>query len=121
MNRPIHFEIPADNTDRAIAFYSKAFGWEFSKWDGPMPYWMIKTGADACGIDGGMMNRMSPQQGVANTIGVADLDATVKTVVDAGGTVTVPKMAIPGVGWLAYALDTEGNTFGMMQNDSAAA
>jgi predicted enzyme related to lactoylglutathione lyase len=29
-------------------------------------------------------------------------------------------MAIPGVGWLCYFKDTEGNIFGMMQNDPAA-
>ena len=32
-----------------------------------------------------------------------------------------PKMAIPGVGWLAYGKDTEGNIFGVMQTDPAAA
>jgi hypothetical protein len=30
------------------------------------------------------------------------------------------KMPIPGVGWLAYVKDTEGNLFGMMQNDPNA-
>jgi len=29
-------------------------------------------------------------------------------------------MAIPGVGWLAYCTDPEGNTFGIMQADTAA-
>jgi predicted enzyme related to lactoylglutathione lyase len=121
MNRPIHFEIPADNPDRAIGFYSKIFGWQFSKWEGPQPYWMIKTGSDSPGIDGGMMNRMAPGQGIANTVDVADLDASVGAVVSAGGTIAMPRMAVPGIGWLAYGVDTEGNTFGMMQNDSAAA
>jgi len=32
----------------------------------------------------------------------------------------VPKMPIPGVGWLAYAKDTEGNIFGIMQPDANA-
>ena len=51
--RIVHFEIPADDPGRAIAFYGKAFGWTFDKWDGPMEYWMIKTG-DGPGIDGGV-------------------------------------------------------------------
>ena len=54
------------------------------------------------------------------TIGVADLDATLKRVGELGTMVVVPKMAIPTVGWLAYANDTEGNIFGMMQADAAA-
>ena len=34
MNRPVHFEIPADNVDRANAFYGKVFGWQLSLWLG---------------------------------------------------------------------------------------
>ncbi len=47
MPRPIHFEIPADDPDRAIAFYRDVFGWKFQKWEGPMPYWLITTGKTA--------------------------------------------------------------------------
>ena len=36
----------------------------------------------------------------------------------AGGRVALPKMAVPGVGWLAYFIDPEGNTFGIMQTDA---
>ena len=44
MPRPVHFEIPAENPERAMQFYSTVFGWKFSKWEGPMDYWMITTG-----------------------------------------------------------------------------
>jgi len=44
MPRPIHFEIPADRPERAVAFYEHLFGWQFQKWDGPMPYWLVRTG-----------------------------------------------------------------------------
>jgi hypothetical protein len=37
------------------------------------------------------------------------------------GKVALPKIAVPGVGWLAYCQDPEGNMFGMMQNDTSAA
>jgi predicted enzyme related to lactoylglutathione lyase len=33
----------------------------------------------------------------------------------------VPKMPIPGIGWLAYVKDTEGNLVGVMENDPSAA
>jgi predicted enzyme related to lactoylglutathione lyase len=121
MSRIIHFEIPADNPDRAIAFYTAAFGWTFKKWEGPMPYWLITTGPnEEPGINGGMLSRQHPGQGTVNTISVNSVDDAVAAATKAGGKVALPKMAIPGVGWLAYCLDTEGNTFGMMQADKAA-
>ena len=121
MPRPLHFEIPADDPDRAGKFYGDVFGWKFQRWDGPMEYWMITTGAaPEPGIDGGLMRRQDPAGGTVNTVGVESVDRTVSSIERAGGKVVAPKMAIPGVGWLAYAQDTEGNTFGVMQNDPAA-
>lgn len=77
------------------------------------------------GIDGGLMKRMTPIDGEAViayvcTMGVEDLDSTIKRVEENGGTVAIPKDAIPGVGWLAYFKDTEGNLFGAMQSDMSA-
>ena len=128
MPRPIHFEIQAADPKRAIAFYTGLFGWTFDKWEGPQDYWLIKTGeANARGIDGGLLPRRGPapvaMQAVnafVCTTDVAGLDASVLRVGELGGTIVVPKMAIPTVGWLAYASDTEGNIFGMMQADAAA-
>jgi predicted enzyme related to lactoylglutathione lyase len=58
MPRVVHFEIHADDPQRAIAFYSKLFGWEFNSWGGPMEYYLIKTGPEESrGIDGGMIRR----------------------------------------------------------------
>jgi predicted enzyme related to lactoylglutathione lyase len=128
MARPVHFEIHAESVERAIAFYTKLFGWEFTQW-GTQPYWLIKTGEPPeRGIDGGLLPRRGPgpvEMAAVNayvcTIGVADLDATVKALTDAGGRVALPRMPIPTVGWLAYGKDTEGNLFGMMQMDANAA
>jgi predicted enzyme related to lactoylglutathione lyase len=121
MPRPIHFEIPADNPERAIAFYEAVFHWKVQKWEGATPYWLVTTGEDAePGINGGIMHREHPGQPVVNTIGVADVDESAAAVQRNGGQIAVPKMAIPGVGWLVYCKDTEGNIFGMLQNDPAA-
>jgi predicted enzyme related to lactoylglutathione lyase len=121
MARVVHFDLPADDPERAIAFYEKALGWTFRKWDGPMEYWLVMTGPeDEPGIDGGLAPRESPEEGLVNIIDVADVDATVSKIVAAGGTVERPKMAIPGVGWLAYCRDTEGNLFGVMKDDPTA-
>jgi len=51
---------------------------------------------------------------------VSNLDATATTITAAGGTVALPKFAVPGVCWQAYFLDPEGNTFGIFQPDSNA-
>jgi uncharacterized protein len=120
MPRPIHFEIPADNPDRAIAFYSRVFDWKFQKWEGPMPYWLVSTGEAGPGIDGGLHPRAFPGQGSVNTLDVPSCDAFLRKIEAAGGRIAVPKMAIPGMGWLAYCSDPEGNTFGVMEADPAA-
>jgi Predicted enzyme related to lactoylglutathione lyase len=85
MPRPIHFEIPADNPERAIGFYTNVFGWKFSKWEGPMDYWLISTGqAPEPGIDGGLLVRRDPSQPCVNTIGVENLDRAVESVLSNG-------------------------------------
>jgi predicted enzyme related to lactoylglutathione lyase len=122
MARTVQLEIPADNPQRALDFYSKLYGWKFSKWDGPMDYRLINTGdAAEPGIKGGLMPRRDPNQPCVNTIGVTNLDESVATVVEMGGAIALPKMPVPGVGWLAYCKDTDGHIFGMMQPDTAAA
>ncbi len=83
-----------------------------------MDYWMISTG-EGEGIDGGL-SRKSPQSSNANTIGVANLDATIKKVQQHGGTIINPKRAIPGIGLVALFQDAEGNMFGLMQDDPEA-
>ena len=61
MPRVIHFEIHADNPERAVKFYTDLFGWQFTKWAGPMDYWLIVTGPDGQpGINGGLMRRHGP-------------------------------------------------------------
>jgi predicted enzyme related to lactoylglutathione lyase len=126
MPRVVHFEIHADNPERAIAFYMQIFGWQFSKWEGPMDYWLIGTGPkDQPGINGGMIRRQGVIDGQAViayvcTIDVPAIDEYEKKIGDNGGTIVVPKMAIPAIGWLLYAKDTEGNIFGIMQADANA-
>ncbi len=121
MPRPVHFEIPATNLQKTMDFYSHVFGWKFKKWDGPMEYWLITTGeSPEPGINGGMLARRDPQQPCVNTIGVENLDKTIAAVLANGGSIAVPKMPIPTMGWLAYCKDNEGNMFGMMQPDPNA-
>src|ERR1041384_5597190 len=103
-----------------MQFYTTLFGWKFQKWDGPMDYWIISTGQPGePGIDGGLLPRCEPAQACVNTIAVPNLDESSKVAENAGGKCVLPKMPIPGVGWLAYFKDTEGHIFGMMQPDAS--
>ncbi len=128
MARVTHFEVHAADPDRAVRFYTAMLDWQFSKWDGPAEYWVITTGpADEPGINGGLVRRrgdgpaeMQAVNAFVCTAVVKDLDSRLAKLGELGGTIAVPKMPIPGVGWLAYAKDTEGNIFGMMQNDPTA-
>lgn len=116
MSRVVHFEVNADNPERAVKFFSDVFGWQINKWEGPMDYWLVKTGeSDRLGIDGAIMKRTEPGAPVINTIGVENLDESLEKVTAAGGSVVAPKMEIPGIGFFAYIKDTEGNTFGVLQ------
>jgi predicted enzyme related to lactoylglutathione lyase len=93
MARVVHFEIHADEPERAIEFYQSALGWEFSKWGGSGEYWLIITG----------------------TVQVESIDEIASKVERSGGKVSIPKFSVPGVGWVGYFEDTEGNTFGALE------
>ena len=117
MSKIVHFEVNADDPERAGKFFTDVFNWEIQKWDGPMDYWLVKTGTDnERGIFGGaIMKRMEPGASVFNTIAVENIDETLEKVAGAGGTVVTQKSEIPGIGLFAYIKDTEGNTFGVLQ------
>jgi len=122
MPRVIHFELTADDPERATQFYSKVFGWQIQKWDGPQDYWLITTGeVGTPGIDGAIMRRGDFSAPVVNTIDVPSVDEFVAKITANGGSVVAPKMPIPGIGYFAYCKDTEGNIFGVMQSDPSAA
>jgi hypothetical protein len=120
MPRPVHFDISAEDPERAAAFYSSAFGWTFTKWDGPMEYWLVSTGEGEAGIDGGLSFRQHEAPEVPFTLDVPSVDDYVAKVSEAGGTIVQPRSAIPGVGWMAVFCDPEGNVFGMMEADESA-
>jgi predicted enzyme related to lactoylglutathione lyase len=120
MPRVIHFEIHADDPKRATKFYEKVFGWKISKWGGPAEYWLASTGEDKeLGINGAIMKR-TKNGSTWNTIGVSSVDDFLQKIKKAGGKVIQKKTTIPGVGYMAYCKDTEGNIFGIMQADEKA-
>ena len=119
-NRVVHFEIPCDNPEKTMEFFREVFGWKFEQF-GNEEYWSAITGDEGSpGINGGILKKRDPNQPVANSIEVPDLDEFVKKIEKAGGNIVVPKMPIPSIGWLAYFKDPDGNIHGLFQEDRIA-
>jgi predicted enzyme related to lactoylglutathione lyase len=121
----VHFEIPADDVERAQKFYRDLFGWKIEKFAGPTPmdYWSITTSAEKGGmglLGGGMMKRQAPQQQITIYIDVPFVDDYVDKVKQLGGQVCFPKMAVPGMGYFAVCLDPENNGFGIWETNPNA-
>jgi predicted enzyme related to lactoylglutathione lyase len=55
-----------------------------------------------------------------STVNVPSIDKFMNRVVNAGGSIVEAKSVVPGVGYHAYCADTEGNLFGIMQQDPLA-
>ena len=122
-NSVVHFEIPADDFDRAQKFYTDAFGWNLQHMP-EMQYTMVMTTesneqgmpANPGAINGGMGKRQSPHsEHPTVTIGVDDIDKAVEAISAAGGSALGEKMAVADMGWAAYFTDSEGNVIGLWQ------
>jgi predicted enzyme related to lactoylglutathione lyase len=116
MGRVNHFEITADDVQRAKRFY-EIFGWEITDSGTPgVEYWLAHTGQETeMGTNGAIMPRTYQSQPAILWVSVDDLDAMIEKVNASGGSIAGEKQSIPGVGDTIYAKDTEGNTFGMIQ------
>ena len=124
MPRVVHFEVYADDVERASKFYGDVFGWTVNKWqgEGGPAYWIIDTGEEpAQGINGGMMPRPDANAVTTVILDVPTVDEYVDKITAGGGTLLVPKFVVPGVGYAAYFRDTEGNPFGIFEDNSEAA
>lgn len=125
---PVHFEIPVDDMERAQKFYKELFGWDIvGAGDNFNDYFIIQTvPTDEKGIlkepglNGGMLARSNPGQSIINYISVDNIDESLTKLEELGGAILMPKMPISGIGWNCVVKDTEGNTFGMIQEDSSA-
>ena len=127
MSRVVHFESHASDPQRLIAFYTALFGWKIEQW-GEYPYWQVTTGTEGePGINGGLVPRRGglpvdgqPVDAFVCTVQVGLVDEAFAKALALGGSVALPKMPIPGVGWLAYVKDPDGNLLGLMSPDPTA-
>jgi predicted enzyme related to lactoylglutathione lyase len=117
----VHFEICVDDPEAAAQFYSTLFGWSVERAESDSEYWIITTNdPDGSGITGGITHRFDELNPTVNTIEVPSIDAYARTIVELGGKVRPPKIAIPGQGYVQYCQDPEGNAFAIMEYDELA-
>jgi predicted enzyme related to lactoylglutathione lyase len=128
----VHFEMPANDVERAKKFYTDLFGWKIEKWPGTsskdsssssMEYWIVSTTDDKgnkAPIGGGLMKRQEQHQQITNFIDVNSVDEYSSKIEKLGGKVVVTKMAIPGMGYFAVCHDTENNSFGIWETNEGA-
>jgi len=124
-NRVVHFEIHADKPAEAAAWYAALFGWKTQEFQ-PGAYYLFTTG-EGPGIDGAVVRRMGPaaEKGApvnafVCTVGVDAIDDALARALAAGAGEALPKMAIPGVGRVAYIHDPFGNILGLHQAERNA-
>ena len=125
MRKVVHFEIPADDVERAKKFYGSSFGWELETMPmGDGEYTSVKTTAvdeqtqmptDPGAINGGMFQRDERLTSPVITIDVDGIDDALKQIEDAGGSTVQPRTPIPGMGAFAYFKDPEGNVLGLWE------
>jgi uncharacterized protein len=120
MKRVIHFEINADQPDRAAKFYHEAFGWKIDR-DKNHDYWVIRTGNESPGIDGGILKRIAPGANTVDIIEVSSLESTRKNIGRLGGECFMPDIHVAEIGTSTYCRDTEGNIFGLLEPIAKAA
>jgi hypothetical protein len=124
----VHFEIPANDSEKLKKFYSGVFGWKIEKgseeMSGPTEYWLLGTvPVDKQlrplrpGINGGLYRKTKETREMKPVmyISVESADDYIEKIKKLGGKVIVPKQEVPQVGWTAIAVDPEGNQFAILQ------
>jgi len=120
-----HFEIHADDVERAKKFYHGLFGWTFEPMAGAedVSYFLIEGNEIGVtkSLSGGIMRRMggspdigAPIRGGTMTFTVTNCDESYAWALSNGGAEALPPMNYPGIGRCAYVEDGEGNVVGMI-------
>jgi uncharacterized protein len=124
MNPVVHFEMPADDKDRAKAFYEKAFGWQMVQLGKEMGDYLLATTSpvdeknmhlEKGAINGGFFKKGEYGNIPHVVISVDNIKKSIEDVRTFGGTVSGEPMPIPGIGDFVMFTDTEGNRVGMLE------
>ncbi len=124
MCKVVHFEIPANNIERAKKFYSDIFGWQMIKTPMADDFYLVNTvETDEKGmpktsgaINGDIMKRTSKEETPIIVIKVPSMDEYLKKLKNAGCKVVIETQQIGGMGLYSRFIDPEGNIIGMWQD-----
>jgi len=109
-----HLELPADDVERAKAFYGAVFGWEFGAMPGMDDYFLFRAGE---GRGGGIGKRGVTTPNTSRLyVQVDSIDAALAASAAHGGRTVEPKTAISGMGSFAVMADSEGNELGLFES-----
>jgi predicted enzyme related to lactoylglutathione lyase len=122
MDKVVHFEIPADDLERAQTFYTGVFGWETGSIPA-MDYVIVRSVAvdehqvpkEPGAINGGMLQRHAPITAPILMVQVTSIDEAARRIRQSGGDVVREKRPVGNFGFAAYFRDTEGNVLGLWQ------
>ncbi len=119
----MHFDIPVNDLEQMKVFYSKLFNSKIYRAPGHIDYWMIETvpvdqqGMTVRpGVNGRMYQKDQPARKPVNYILVEDIDDSIQKIKPLGDTITRQKQEFPGVGWIALAVNPEGNPLPVLQS-----
>ena len=126
MNPVVHFEMPYEDSQRLVKFYTRAFGWQMQKLGQEMGDYVTATTTEIDenrmvkrpgAINGGFFLKKPdwPAQYPSVVIAVDDIKEAMKGVSSAGGKVLGEPTAIPGIGQYVSFTDTEGNRVSMLR------
>lgn len=116
----VWFNLPADDIKRAQKFYSSLFGWKIKSFRGMKDFMEIDTGGADASPNGGLTGRKGGDQAMTNYISVDSIDKFAAKIEKLGGKISVPRTAVPQMGYFAVCQDTESNAFGLWEANRAA-
>jgi len=120
MNPGSYFEIPVADLDRAMAFYTAVFGYEFTRetiHGNEMALFPLDPTAD--GIGGALSKGevyVPSKTGTLIYLNVASIDETLARIQEQGSEILFPKTKAGEYGFVAEFEDSEGNRIALFQS-----
>lgn len=122
MDKVEHFEIPADDIERALKFYKNVFKWELNPVPGAKYTRLLTIKVDqktvtprGFEVNGAIIKRSKDIVTPVVTISVADMEDSLKRIEEEGGRILIGRTEFGAAGYTAYFKDTEGNVMGLWQ------
>jgi predicted enzyme related to lactoylglutathione lyase len=125
MNPVVHFEMPYEDRDRMVEFYSKTFGWKPNLMGAEMGNYIVVDTSERDEkthfpkkpgmINGGLYKKTTDNSNPSLVIAVSNLDEAMKKITEAGGKLIGEPVDIPGNGKYISFIDTEGNRTSIIQ------